>query len=1338
MVGFVRFNNSFRKKYLNYKPQSNTMKKHLLLPVFLLTAVFAWAQGPNSSGTYYQGADGKKGEALKTALYQIINSHTSIGYDGLWTAYAKTDKRADGKLRDWYSNSTNFVIGGSAQGASYKKEGDGYNREHTIPQSWFSKANPMKCDVVHVLPTDGYVNNRRGSYPFGEVKTATYTSNNGYSKLGSCATSGYTGTVFEPNDEIKGDIARIYFYMATCYEDRITNWSGGVITGTKYQPYAQWHFDMLMRWSKQDPVDEIEIARNNAVWEVQNNRNPFVDYPGLEDYVWGDKKTESFSYDNYSGAIVYTVATPVITPATGTYEDEQTVSITCSTDGATIHYTIDGSTPTASSPVYTAPFVVSENTVIQAKAFNGDEQSATAIVTITIGTSGGDGPVVVGEGTYKLITSTSDLENGKRYLIVGKNSGTLYAYNGFDSDKGKASKVTATDNVIDLTSGSNSAVPVILGGSTNNWTFYDTASAAYLAGVSGNKLAQESETSAASTQWTVESITASSGEVKLKNNGYVTYLRFNTGSNIFRCYASGQQAIYIYKEQESASSVPTPTFTPAAGTYEEAQNVSISCTDTEAAIYYTLDGTNPTASSTLYSGPISIEESCYLKAVAIKDGESSKIGVAEYVIITGEDESDVLKFKKVTTVTPDKRYLIVYNIDGTLKAQNPETGTANYSYLKAATTVIDNSGIIEPDDESNVFTFETATGGFYLKDNNGKYYYQTGTYNNFNNSTSKPATGGVWSATADASGLFTITNTTTDKWIQYSTGYSSSGAYSSTQSNSVLPYLYEEVSDDSPSTSTVENPVFTPAAGTYDAVQNVTLTCGTDGAKIYYTTDLSTPTVASTLYTGAITVDKTTTIKAIAVKEGYTSSNVVTAVYIIDIPVSYTSVPTFTPAPGTYTETQHVTISCNTTGARIYYTTDGSEPTTESALYGGETIVANTSMTIKAFAVADGSEPSYVVTAVYTIDDGTATGTGTYKRISSLSELVSGKKYLIVYDGAKTDPSEGAVFNGVSGDIGVAKHVSIGNLTIDNTTAVGHEVIIEKSGDVWTLKDGDAYIAYTGNSSSGNNKLYTVSNATDNGATWTISMSGVNTTIKNVYNTSRTLRYNTGSPRFCGYNGTSNLELVQLYKEVENPTETVVVGTSQYASMYYGTENLVVPENVECLTYKINSNGDLTVSKVYAVGDVIPAGTGVIVKAASQNYKFAVTTETGESDSESMLRGSDVDATTEGGASYFKLSLNAAQEEGSVGFYYGAADGAAFTNKAHKAYLAVPAALVGKLHIQGYPFSEALTGIDALNGDATNADSNNAAIFDLSGRRMTDKHLARGIYIKDGKKFIIK
>lgn len=409
----------------------------MLLLALVVTSV--WAQGPNNSGTYYQAADGKKGAALKTAFFNIIKNHTDIGYDGLIEAYHKTDTRADGKLRDWYSNATNYTWDDRNGNAS---EGAGWNREHSVPQSWFSEASPMKSDIVHVLPTDCYVNNRRSSYPFGEVGNATYTSNNGYSKLGSCKTPGYSGTVFEPNDEIKGDIARIYFYMVTCYEDRFTNWTKGsatqVFSSNKYEGLKTWCMDMMMRWSKNDPVDAVETARNNAVQEVQGNRNPYVDYPGLEEYVWGSKKEEAFSYDNYDGTGTVTppdpdrVEDPAFSPMAGTYTNSVNVKLSCSTTGASIYYTLDGTEPSVNSTLYTTDGInLTETTTIKAVAYLDGMYSTTTTATYVIEAGSGDKPVngeIALNNTFFGVNWTGSRPSSGADVLTGSENGITITY----------------------------------------------------------------------------------------------------------------------------------------------------------------------------------------------------------------------------------------------------------------------------------------------------------------------------------------------------------------------------------------------------------------------------------------------------------------------------------------------------------------------------------------------------------------------------------------------------------------------------------------------------------------------------------------------------------------------------------------------------------------------------------------------------------------------------------------------------------------------------------------------------------------------------------------------
>ena len=282
------------------------MKFAILTTILLLLAGSnAYAQGPNGSGTYYRHANGKQGKALKTALSEIIYNRTERRYNDLWNDFKKTDRRSDGKVWDMYSGVTNYRFG-VQQGGQTKREGYNYNREHSFPKSWFGDHVPMFTDLFHLYPTDAYVNNRRGNHPFGENNGEKYKSRNGFSKVGKCTFPGYRGTVFEPNDEYKGDFARTYFYMVTCYEEQIPTLYRNfrdvraTLDGKKYPGLSSWQLEMLMKWAEQDPVSEKEVNRNNAVYGIQRNRNPFIDYPGLERYIWGNLKGQAFSYDHYS------------------------------------------------------------------------------------------------------------------------------------------------------------------------------------------------------------------------------------------------------------------------------------------------------------------------------------------------------------------------------------------------------------------------------------------------------------------------------------------------------------------------------------------------------------------------------------------------------------------------------------------------------------------------------------------------------------------------------------------------------------------------------------------------------------------------------------------------------------------------------------------------------------------------------------------------------------------------------------------------------------------------------------------------------------------------------
>lgn len=274
----------------------NCISRNCLLLV-VLTCLFPFFVFAEIPAGYYDDAVGKSGEDLQKSLSTILNDATDVGYDGLWNLYKTTDRRSDGKVWDMYSDVTNYTFG-TDQCGSYGSEGDCYNREHSVPKSWFNKQSPMVSDIWHVYPTDGKVNGMRSNYPFGEVASDAPGSENGFSKWGKCKTPGYSHTVFEPNDEYKGDFARTYFYFATRYKGVATSEYGAEVFSSAYPYITKWQLDMLLRWHEQDPVSQKELDRNEAVYESrQGNRNPFIDYPELVDLIFGDSRNIPFMPD---------------------------------------------------------------------------------------------------------------------------------------------------------------------------------------------------------------------------------------------------------------------------------------------------------------------------------------------------------------------------------------------------------------------------------------------------------------------------------------------------------------------------------------------------------------------------------------------------------------------------------------------------------------------------------------------------------------------------------------------------------------------------------------------------------------------------------------------------------------------------------------------------------------------------------------------------------------------------------------------------------------------------------------------------------------------------------
>jgi len=261
--------------------------KKLFFILLLVPATLAFAAAPT---TYYDSAEGQSSDNLRYALQSIIDGHYDVGYAGLYNVYKTSDNTASGKVWDMYSTCT--WTHGQKKCGNYSSVCDCYNREHSVPKSWFNEGSPMYSDAFHVYPTDGKVNGQRGNLQFGECANGTVLpGGKALGKAGQSTFPGYTSlTVFEPADQYKGDFARTYFYMATRYADKCGGWGNAFNAVASNSGLSKYSIALFLKWHRADPVSQKEITRNDAVYAKQHNRNPFIDYPMLAEFIWGTQK----------------------------------------------------------------------------------------------------------------------------------------------------------------------------------------------------------------------------------------------------------------------------------------------------------------------------------------------------------------------------------------------------------------------------------------------------------------------------------------------------------------------------------------------------------------------------------------------------------------------------------------------------------------------------------------------------------------------------------------------------------------------------------------------------------------------------------------------------------------------------------------------------------------------------------------------------------------------------------------------------------------------------------------------------------------------------------------
>ena len=262
------------------------MKKSAFLLFYFIFAFFIQIYAQIPSG-YYNTINGKKGKELQIALNQIVKNHTSVTYQEVWIYYQYTDVKPTGKIWDIYSNH-DFEFRTDQCVNISSSEGVCYTREHSFCQSWFGggQAAPY-TDIFHLYPVDGLINTVRNNNPYGKVTTPTRTFTNG-SKMGpNTYPDAPNVTCYEPVDEFKGDIARSFFYMATRYMFEDGNFQAESPMTFKSQ-LKPWALNMFLEWHIADPVSQKERDRNNAIYAVQQNRNPFIDHPEWVEKIWGN------------------------------------------------------------------------------------------------------------------------------------------------------------------------------------------------------------------------------------------------------------------------------------------------------------------------------------------------------------------------------------------------------------------------------------------------------------------------------------------------------------------------------------------------------------------------------------------------------------------------------------------------------------------------------------------------------------------------------------------------------------------------------------------------------------------------------------------------------------------------------------------------------------------------------------------------------------------------------------------------------------------------------------------------------------------------------------------